>query len=337
MKLKPSFLFFLLLVGTLSLQAQKKFSLAFLSSGNPVSFRGLSVVNDQIFWASGSNGTVARSTNGGKKIEWLTVKGYEKSDFRDIEAFDSLHAIIMAIESPGILLETKDGGKNWSRIFTDTAKGVFLDALSFNKAGAAVVVGDPVQNKMAYILYKKAGNNDFKRLSKGPALQTGEAFFAASGTNVQFIPGTNDYVYVSGGNASRFFRNDQATILPLRQGKETTGANSIAVWDKKKMYVVGGDFQHDKDTTGNACYTNDGGNTWLYPETPPHGYRSCVQYITEDILIASGTSGVDISTDGGKNWTNLSPFSLHVCQKAKNGQTVYLAGQYGRIAKLNIQ
>ena len=37
-----------------------------LSSGTNSSLRGLSVVNDNVVWVSGSNGTVGRTTNGGK-------------------------------------------------------------------------------------------------------------------------------------------------------------------------------------------------------------------------------------------------------------------------------
>jgi photosystem II stability/assembly factor-like uncharacterized protein len=84
-----------------------------------------------LVWASGSNGTVARSVDGGKTFEWLTVTGYEKRDFRDIEAFDANTAIIMGISEPAIILKTKDGGKSWYKVFEDSTKGMFLDAMDF--------------------------------------------------------------------------------------------------------------------------------------------------------------------------------------------------------------
>jgi len=34
-------------------------------------------------------------------------------------------------------------------------------------------------------------------------------------------------------------------------------------------------------------------------------------------LVTCGTSGIDISTDGGKNWNLISKESFHVVQKAK--------------------
>src|SRR6185436_19392691 len=74
-----------------------------LTTGNKSSLRGLCVVNDNIIWASGSNGQVARSTDGGKNFEWITVKGYEQRDFRDIEAFNENVALIMAVAEPAVI------------------------------------------------------------------------------------------------------------------------------------------------------------------------------------------------------------------------------------------
>jgi hypothetical protein len=50
--------------------------------------------------------------------------------------------------------------------------------------------------------------------------------------------------------------------------------------------------------------------------------------------LACGTSGVDISKDRGNNWELISKDGFHVVQKAKKGNTVFLAGSNGRIAQL---
>jgi hypothetical protein len=75
---------FLCILLSISGQAQ---ILQLINSGTSVSLRGLSVVNDQVLWVSGSEGTVGLSTNGGISWKWTRVPHYEKSDFRDIEAF----------------------------------------------------------------------------------------------------------------------------------------------------------------------------------------------------------------------------------------------------------
>ena len=115
-------------------------------SGN-VSLRGLSVVSNDVVWASGSNGTVIRTTNGGKSFQVFRPAGHEKRDFRDVEAFDSLNAIILAVDTPAIMLKTTDGGQTWKKVFEDRRAGMFLDAMDFY-GSTGVVVGDPIEGKM---------------------------------------------------------------------------------------------------------------------------------------------------------------------------------------------
>jgi len=104
--------------------------------------------------------------------------------------------------------------------------------------------------------------------------------------------------------------------------------------------VVGGDFSKDTVTENNCVLIKPkdglhwGELIFTHPQTPPHGYRSCVIYITDNQLITCGTSGIDISKDGGDNWQLISGESFHVVQKAKKGNAVFLAGGRGRIAKV---
>ena len=77
--------------------------------------RGLSVVNQNVIWASGTGGTVLKTIDGGKTWSVMKVPDAEKLDFRDIEAFDANTAYILSIgngESSRIY-KTTDGGKTW--------------------------------------------------------------------------------------------------------------------------------------------------------------------------------------------------------------------------------
>lgn len=310
-----------------------------LQSGKRVSFRGLSVVTDKVVWASGSNGTVVRSVDGGDNWEWMTVPDYEKRDFRDIEAFDANTAIIVGIAEPAVILKTNDGGKSWRKVFEDTAKGMFLDAMAFfdNRNGA--VIGDPVKNNQAFEAYTTdQGETWQKRMyyayPNAHTLEEGEAFFASSGTNLHMLTATGHFLMVSGGKASRLFHTGEKYPLPLMQGKESTGANSVAVFKNRKAVIVGGDFSKDAIDTGNCVLVNLETMAFSKPQTNPHGYRSCVVFLNKNKLVACGTSGVDISTDGGNHWTLIAKESFHVVQKAKKGKAVFLAGGNGKLAKL---
>ncbi len=311
-----------------------------LATGPRVSLRGLSVVDDKVIWVSGSGGTVGRSIDGGATWTWTTVPDYEKRDFRDIEAFDENTAIIMAIAEPAQLLKTNDGGRTWRMVFQNDYPGMFLDAMDFAGANAGIVVGDPIHGHFFEAETFDGGStwHDIP-LRQLPEADSGEGCFASSGTNIRFIS-RNSACFVSGGPRSRLFIGDKAIDLPVLQGTTSTGANSVAVkdpgkpLDKLRLIVVGGDFAKDTVTEKNCFLSNNGGETWIRPATPPHGYRSCVEYIGPHAVLACGTSGVDVSTDEGMNWQLLSPEGFHVCRKAKKGHAVFLAGSGGRVARL---
>lgn len=332
--------FYLAILTVLAFNANSQ-SLQILTSDNQTSLRGLCVVDDKTVWASGSNGTIIKSIDGGLTWQSIIVKGYEMRDFRDIEAFDTSIAIIMAVAEPAVILKTKDGGKNWYKVFEDSAKGMFLDAMDFADRKTGAVIGDPINNKVFMAMTFDQGDSWVDPMqgdtSKLPTLYANEAFFASSGTNIRIKRNRNRELvggFVSGGTRSRLFTKTSTSTIPILQGKESTGANSIAFNSADNIVIVGGDFKNDKDTSGNCVLSEDYGKTWHFSKIPPHGYRSCVSYINENQLITCGTSGVDISKDEGNNWQLISNESFHVVQKAKNGNVIFLAGNKGRIAKL---
>ena len=311
-----------------------------LTSGTQTSLRGLSVVNDNVVWVSGSSGTVGKTTNGGKNWKWHTVKGFEKKEFRDIEAFDATTALIVAVDEPGYILKTSDGGESWKIVYENRTKGMFLDAMEFWDEKSGTVVGDPINGRFFITKSSDGGNTWQDEPSEDcPLADSGEACFASSGTNIRALD-ANKIVFVSGGKRSRVFTAKAAIDLPIIQGKESTGANSIAVYNSyrgsggKRMIVVGGDFTADSSHQKNCFFTDDGGKSWIAPKIPPHGYRSCVEYLSKKDILTCGLNGVDYSLDGGKTFTWISKEGFHVCRIAKYGPSIFLAGSNGRIAKL---
>src|SRR6218665_922292 len=343
MKLALRPLFFLCLaISALSSFAQYP-SVEILSSGTKSSLRGLSVVNDNIIWVSGSGGIVGKSANGGKTWKWITVPGFEKTEFRDIEAFDANVAVVMGIGEPAYILKTNDGGDTWKVVYEDKRKGMFLDAMDFSTPRDGIVIGDPIDGK-AFIAFTHDSGNTWEELKSADnrvALDSGEAFFAASGSNVKLFE-NGHYFLVSGGTKSRLMTPSGTVQLPLLQGRESTGANAIDIFDAgvpikagKRMVIVGGDFAADSVSAQNCVYTKNGGKTWNKPTVPPHGYRSCVEYLSEKSLLACGLNGVDYSNDGGKTWRLITQEGFHVVKISRVGRAVYLAGNKGRVAKVH--
>ncbi len=324
------FLVLIICIDTKSLCAQD-FKTITTHSNNKISFRGLSIVGN-IIWVSGSAGTVGRSTDGGKSWNWYSVLGYEKNDFRDIEAFDENTAIIMSIASPAYILKTTNGGGTWKKVYESKDTHMFLDAMAFKNAKKGVVIGDPIDGRFFVATTEDGGNSWQESVPPQlPTAKTGEAFFAASGTNL--IWSGSFYYIVSGGTTSRILCNNKALPLPITQGKQMTGANSIAT-QRKKILVVGGNYNDLKNSDSTIAYSTNRGKSWLQPQSKPEGYKSCVCFVGKNKAIACGITGIDISYNKGKDWKNISKESFNTCTYSKMENAVYFAGNNGRIGKL---
>jgi photosystem II stability/assembly factor-like uncharacterized protein len=303
-----------------------------LTAGTKTSLRGLSAPDDQVVWASGSNGYIGKSTDGGIHWTWRQVPGFERTDFRDIEAFDSLTAVIMGISEPGYILRTDDGGNQWEVVYADSTRGVFMDAMFFSPEGRGIVVGDPIDGKLYAVETTDNGRN-WQRVdpAKLPALSDGEAFFASSGGNV-LLNDNNSFGAVTGGVSSKWLTAAGSVRLPLQQGRQSTGANAVAAGYKGRLVAVGGDFANDKRSDSTCAVSIDGGKTWLMPTIGLNGYRSSVTHLGNGRFLACGTSGVDISEDGGLHWKLVTREGFHVSTHSKCGVRNYLAGSNGRVS-----
>ena len=308
-----------------------------VEQGQKTSLRGLSMPTASVVWASGSNGMVAKSVDWGNSFRWMRVEGFAKRDFRDIEAFDSSTAIIMAVDTPAIILKTTDGGKTWRKVFEDARPGMFLDAMDFS-GNNGVVIGDPINGKTFMAVTSDKGNIWIPKETPD-TMMDGEAFFASSGTNIKIIGAKRNTksLFVSGGMQSRIFFNGNAIKLPMQSGKNSTGANGLVLHPNQQQgIIIGGDFANDKRSDSAILLFS------LYPTikftdpvTPPLGYKSAAVYLSPSTVLSCGTSGVDLSIDGGLNWQNTSNLGFHVAVKSPDGKFAILAGGNGRIAKLH--
>lgn len=302
-----------------------------LQQGKAVSIRGLSVVDNKVAWASGSKGYIAITTDGGKTWDWQQVKGFERSDFRDIEAFSDKEAVIMSSGTPALILKTVDGGANWKVNYRNTDTAYFLDAMDFNNSKHGFVMGDPIKDK--FLLMKTTDGGNTWPPCNGPDAIKNQAAFAASGTCL--VAGKQFAIATGGSAAELLVQNKKGDgwlhqTVPIIHGKKAQGAFSVAIANNY-LIVVGGDYQKDKQQDSTACYSVDKGLSWHLASTFPAGYQSCVEYIRDKTFLSTGTSGTNITVDGGKNYTKIDASSYNVCRKAKHGNLVLLAGDNGKI------
>src|SRR5215469_622392 len=70
---------------------------ALQTSNTSADLRGIHSVGNGVAWASGTNGTVLRTEDGGYLWQSCSIPpGAEKLDFRGIQAFDANTAIVMS-------------------------------------------------------------------------------------------------------------------------------------------------------------------------------------------------------------------------------------------------
>jgi photosystem II stability/assembly factor-like uncharacterized protein len=110
--------------------------------------RGIVNVGGGVAWASGTNGTVLRTEDGGYLWQGCaTPPGAEKLDFRGIQAWDENTAIVMSSGKGDLsrLYKTNDGCRTWTLILTnpDAPKDGFFDTLLFLDRNLGLVFGDP--------------------------------------------------------------------------------------------------------------------------------------------------------------------------------------------------
>jgi len=301
--------------------------------------RGLSVVNERIIWASGTGGTFLKTTDGGKNWTVGKVPGAEKLDFRDVEAFDEKTAYLLSIGEgeTSRIYKTIDGGATWKLQFQNTNPKAFFDAIAFWDENNGIAMSDPVDGK--YLLIATGdGGATWKPLAtdKMAKAKEGEAAFAASGTCLITV-GKSDVFLVSGGNDARVFRSNNHGLswfvvdTPIVKGTPGSGIFSIAMFDRKRGVIVGGNYEKPNEMTNNLAFTNDGGKMWKLGKGL-NGYRSAVAYIDKKTIVAVGASGSDLSGDGGKTWRNLDKENYNAVQ-AKGKNAIWAVGASGLVAR----
>ena len=348
--------------------AQAQFDLQ--DAHTTASLRGIHTVSNEVAWASGTEGTVLRTTDGGHLWQPCTTPpAAEHLDFRGIQAFDQNTAIVMSSGKGDLsrLYKTTDGCHTWHLLFTNPDKEGFWDAIQFFDMNFGVLMGDPVRGKV-YARWTRNGGQSWLPFARDGTLQTKDAtvgIFAASNSSI-LLPENPGLIFaVANVAASAAFleadfgeRCDKGTRpsngvhcpkdytwlspqnIPIPVGGQTDGIFAIAItpgWtdDSSVILAVGGDYAKPEQT-GMAAYMQE--RDWNRSQTPPHGYRSSVAYApATKTWITTGPNGTDISRDDGRNWTPLRPGPHDPPDADKNWNALslpFVVGPHGRIGKL---
>jgi photosystem II stability/assembly factor-like uncharacterized protein len=291
-------------------------------------------------------------------------------DFRGVQAWDAKTAIVMSSGKGNLsrLYKTTDGCLRWKLLLYNTEKEGFWAALYFEARGDGKGLGDtgwllgnPVYGMFWLMRSIDSGKHWVKQNNKMLYLKPG-AQGACVASNSAFIANGGFAAFGSGGtgcaNVSTMtlrticegYCSAQEMNLDGRKnwwvsekglrglntdssGVFSIGARSQYAGDtllQQVVVVVGGDYSNANETGNSASFRRSAWDTWTASTTPPHGFRSAVQWSEAlKAWITVGTNGSGVSRDDGKTWQPLDNGNWNALSLP------FVVGPSGRIARIN--
>jgi photosystem II stability/assembly factor-like uncharacterized protein len=308
-------------------------------TGSTARLRGLDAVSGDVAWASGTGGTVLRTTDRGRMWKQVGPPGTSALEFRDIEAVDADHAVALSI-GPGDssrIYRTGDGGAHWQLAFTNPDPDAFYDCMAFFDQRRGLAMSDPVDGRFRVLSTSDGGRSWQVVPSAGmPAALPGEAGFAASGQCVTTSGPRDAWIATGGGAKARVLHSGdggvhwQASDTPL-PSSASAGVFSVEFRDRRHGVAIGGDYSAPDAPGAAVAVTDDGGRTWRTPPQAPKGYRSGLAWLGGTVL-AVGPGGSDVSTDAGRHWKPFDTGTFDSVSCARGA--CWASGDTGRVARL---
>ncbi|MDR2235133.1 MAG: glycosyl hydrolase [Chryseobacterium sp.] len=256
----------------------------------------------------------------------------QKLEFRTLgQDKKSLYAI--NILSPAYFFQIDKKSLKSQVAFTDTTKTAFYDALHFVNDKLAFSFSDPEPDNMLKLAVFR--NGTWSKFKNTVQLNSGEAAFAASNTN---IASSKNYLWIAtGGKASRILRlnlkneNTEVFETPFIQGESAQGMYSIDFFEDQFGIAVGGDYTKQSENINNIATSIDGGKTWQIQASGSNaGYTTCVKIRPGSKgkeIVSVGDLHISYSSDYGKTWKKISDEKGYfVCSWADN-HTIVFAGK----------
>jgi photosystem II stability/assembly factor-like uncharacterized protein len=311
-------------------------------TGSTARLRGLSAISANVAWASGSGGTVLRTVDRGATWSQVGPPGTVNLQFRDIEAFDADHAVILSIGtgSDSRIYWTADAGAHWTLGFVNADPNAFYDCMTFFDKKRGLALSDPPDGKKFRIIATKDGGRSWTVVDPAgmPDALPGEFAFAASGQCITSDHGHRAWFATGGGAQARVFRSDDrgrtwsVTGTPIRSGP-TAGIFALAFRGQHRGLAVGGQFDAPTASPDNFALSRDGGRSWRLIPGAPAEYRSGATWVDGHTAIAVGPTGSDVSTDHGRTWTRFDSGSFDTTDCA-HPKACWASGEQGRVAYL---
>lgn len=313
-------------------------------SGTTRTLIGISAVDGQVAWASGTGGTYARTTDGGATWQTGVVPGAEALQFRDVEAVsaDVAYLLSIGVGADSRIYKTEDGGATWTEQFRSANPEAFYDCFAFWSPTRALAFSDAVAGRFPVI--RTEDGQTWQDIGDAlPAAQPGEAGFASSGTCVAVQGANRAWIATGGAEKARILLTEdggdtwEAVETPVVQGTPSSGILSVAFRDARHGMIGAGELAAPAAFADTVARTQDGGRSWSLASRPPFpGAIYGLAYAHAATAVVTGPAGAAWTADEGDTWTSLPGATGYWAVAFGTPHTGWLVGSGGRILKIEL-
>lgn len=329
-------------------------------SHTTAALRSVHTVNEKVAWASGVDGIVLRTTDGGLTWQSCAVpKGAEKLDFVGIQGSDEKIAVVVSTGKGKLsrIYKTVDGCQSWQLTFTNPDSDGSFKGIRRVTDKQLYLLGDPVDDKFS--IFYSADSGDTWNGTDDPGLNSekGEvAFSAGNGTLISVGPflffGTRS---AAGLHLYHTFPHcesgdQKANGCPIGWAKadvplgSSDRAAEFSLAARTQLNMRDGSVQTvlvavGSPSNGLAATSRDDGKSWKAAAVPPVAGLLAVTYQSSTrSWIAVGPQSTYISTDDGQKWRAILSAPAEAKDASQRWTALslpFVVGDGGKIGKLD--
>ena len=294
---------------------------------------GVSCVDVATAWACGQNGTILRTTNGGKSWQKLKTALPADEEVTDVEFVSRTTG--WAIGAANAILRTTNGGTSWSsQSWLGSIYPPILLDVSAVDATHAWIGGYETSNWMNYSTYNSVllGTRDGARWWSPGGVAAGE--YGHGFVGVDFVDLSHGWAVAD--NAICMSSDGGATWTELLYFNVGSSFDDVSFADARNGWVVG----EESSSNGFVMHTSDGGRTWYRQaeDQIASGAVGCVNGVcavspTTAWAVCEG-GYVLHTTDAGATWTVERPTTKDLNEISFiNAETGWAVGDGGVILR----
>jgi photosystem II stability/assembly factor-like uncharacterized protein len=292
-------------------------------SHTTASLRSVHAVSEMVAWASGANGTVLRTKDGGVNWQSCTVpKGAEKLDLVSVQGSDENTAVAISTGKGSLsgIYKTADGCQTWRLVFSNPDASGSFKSIHRVTDRQLYLLGDPVDGK--FTMFYSADGGETWNSTDDPGLDSEKGELSVSAGNGTLVS-VGPFLFFGARSSSSLHLYH---TYPKCEAAAQSATGCPVAWVKTDVPLASGDtgsvgFSFAARTQlnmagrvqtvlvavgssiGSAATSKDDGKSWKVAATPPTAGARAVAYSSSTgSWIAVGPNGTEVSTDDGQKW-----------------------------------